>query len=425
MARLPQPGSDDGLWGSILNDFLTIEHDTDGSLKIRTDGTFDGFVKTSGAQTVAGVKTFSSSPVVPAPTNGTDAANKTYVDSVAGGGAPDATTTTKGIVQLAGDLAGTAASPTVPGLAAKQDADADLTAIAGLSPSNDDVLQRKAGAWTNRTPAQLKTDLALTKTDVGLANVDNTSDAAKPVSTATQTALDAKADDSAVVHLAGAETISGNKTLTGATQITMSDAVTQAVRIDLPAGDRSSAPDTLAVYYDGSRTGYFNEFGELRVIASASNRVPLRVKQANGGGQTADLIDVTDISNNSLFTVGPTGNVSAPNLDVSSWQAVSFNTDASSNGTYATVGVRLEPLYGLGRLRGGVLVGGDGIANGETLITLPVGYRPVATFSTGVRISGSNVARQITLNTDGTVAVPSSLSVGDTVHLDGIVFPIS
>lgn len=35
----------------------------------------------------------------------------------------------------------------------------DLTAIAGLTPSNDDVLQRKAGAWVNRTIAQLKTDL--------------------------------------------------------------------------------------------------------------------------------------------------------------------------------------------------------------------------------------------------------------------------
>lgn len=34
--------------------------------------------------------------------------------------------------------------------------------------------------------------VVLTKTDVGLANVDNTTDAAKPISTATQTALDAK-----------------------------------------------------------------------------------------------------------------------------------------------------------------------------------------------------------------------------------------
>lgn len=43
----------------------------------------------------------------------------------------------------------------------KQDADADLTQIAGLTPANDDILQRKAGAWTNRTMAQLASDLAL------------------------------------------------------------------------------------------------------------------------------------------------------------------------------------------------------------------------------------------------------------------------
>lgn len=39
---------------------------------------------------------------------------------------------------------------------------------------------------------------AVTKTDVGLSNVDNTSDADKPISTAAQTALDAKADASDV-----------------------------------------------------------------------------------------------------------------------------------------------------------------------------------------------------------------------------------
>lgn len=307
MTRLPQPGSDDGSWGSILNDFLAVEHATDGSLKLRTDG-------------------------------------------------------------------------------------------------------------------------SLTKAMVGLANVDNTSDAGKPVSAATQTALDAKAGDSTVVHLSGAETITGNKTYTGASQITISDTTTQALRIDLPGGDRTgtSAPDTLAIYYNGGRTGYFNEYGELRIIASAINRTPLRVKQANGGSQSANLIEATDISNVALFSVGPTGNVAAPNLTVSSWQTMqSFNTDASSNGTYATVGVRKEPLYGLGRLRGGVSVGGDGILSSEALVTLPSGYRPIATFSCGVRVSGSNVARQITVNTDGTIQVASALVAGDTVLLDGMVFPIS
>lgn len=68
-----------------------------------------------------------------------------------------------------------------------QPLDSDLTAFAGLNPTDNDVAQRKAGAWTNRSPTQLKTDLVLDQ-------VNNTSDANKPVSTATTTALAGKAD---------------------------------------------------------------------------------------------------------------------------------------------------------------------------------------------------------------------------------------
>lgn len=39
--------------------------------------------------------------------------------------------------------------------------DADTAAIAALTPTNDDVIQRKAGVWTNRTLAQLGSDLDL------------------------------------------------------------------------------------------------------------------------------------------------------------------------------------------------------------------------------------------------------------------------
>lgn len=39
MPKLPQPGKDAGKWGQMLNDFLSVEHDTDGSLKARSDGT--------------------------------------------------------------------------------------------------------------------------------------------------------------------------------------------------------------------------------------------------------------------------------------------------------------------------------------------------------------------------------------------------
>lgn len=50
MARLPQPGSDTGLWGNILNDFLLQSHTSDGTLKgasVSTDAIGDESVTES------------------------------------------------------------------------------------------------------------------------------------------------------------------------------------------------------------------------------------------------------------------------------------------------------------------------------------------------------------------------------------------
>lgn len=63
--------------------------------------------------------------------------------------------------------------------------DADLTTIAGLTATTDNVLQSVGSAWASRTPAQLKATLALAKADVGLGNVDNTSNATERAATAT------------------------------------------------------------------------------------------------------------------------------------------------------------------------------------------------------------------------------------------------
>jgi hypothetical protein len=57
--------------------------------------------------------------------------------------------------------------------------DADLAAVAGLSPTNDDVLQRKSGAWANRTLTQLLADLAslnaaFAQLGIGGATADST-----------------------------------------------------------------------------------------------------------------------------------------------------------------------------------------------------------------------------------------------------------
>lgn len=38
MSRLPIPGSDNGTWGKILNDFLEVAHNEDGTLKSGSGG---------------------------------------------------------------------------------------------------------------------------------------------------------------------------------------------------------------------------------------------------------------------------------------------------------------------------------------------------------------------------------------------------
>ncbi len=78
-------------------------------------------VKTSNVdQNIGGNKTFSNPLTVGTPTANGHATTKLYVDTaVAGATIADATASVKGKIQLAGDLSGTAALPTVPGLTTK------------------------------------------------------------------------------------------------------------------------------------------------------------------------------------------------------------------------------------------------------------------------------------------------------------------
>lgn len=100
---------------------------------------------------------------------------------------------------------GTQAISTVTGLQTALDGKAASSALSSLVPNTRTVAGKA-----------LSGDVTLVKADVGLSNADNTSDASKPVSTAQAAAIAAKADDSAVVKLTGAQTIAGAKTFSSA-----------------------------------------------------------------------------------------------------------------------------------------------------------------------------------------------------------------
>jgi hypothetical protein len=78
----------------------------------------------------------------------------------------------------AGNIAATTVQAAINELdSEKQPLDSDLSAIAALSASNDDLIQRKGGVWVNRTVAQVKTDLGTAADDAAvLASANSYSD---------------------------------------------------------------------------------------------------------------------------------------------------------------------------------------------------------------------------------------------------------
>ena len=254
MSRLPNPGSDNGVWGDILNDYLSQIHNSDGTLKNHVvtaasiaPNTIDDTVIADGSITEVLLHTDVQTKLnaIGSP-DWNDLTNK---PAVIAAGATQAnartaigagTASTKSDVGL-GNVDNTSdatknsasatltnktidlASNTVTGTTAEFNtalSDGNFATQAGTETLTNKTISGASNTLTNiaqSSVTNLTTDLAgkessitagttgqywrgdktwqsLDKTAVGLSNANNTSDLNKPISTATQTALDAKAD---------------------------------------------------------------------------------------------------------------------------------------------------------------------------------------------------------------------------------------
>jgi hypothetical protein len=140
----------------------------------------------------------------------------TAIDNLIGG-APGALNTLNELAEAIGDDASYAATITTS-LGNKQDkvanvSDTEIGYLDGVTSAIQTQLNSKA---PTADPTFTGTVSGVTKAHVGLGNVDNTTDANKPVSTATQTALDAKVNSLVTID---AETASYTLVLTNRDQM--------------------------------------------------------------------------------------------------------------------------------------------------------------------------------------------------------------
>jgi len=214
-----------------------------------------------------------------------------------------------------------------------------ITLIKMADMASASLIYRKtagAGVPEVNTLATLKTDLVLVKADVGLGNVDNTTDAGKPVSTAQQTALDGKytLQSANVVNESGADV---DQRFEGDTDqnLLYLDASTDRVGIGIaiPTGKlhvqgasgsnilviRTSSPSDaliidqygnvtthqkLSVANPSAATGLLNVNG-----GSSSNAGTAGFFMKGVGSQISPYINIVNSASAALFNINSSGNV--------------------------------------------------------------------------------------------------------------------
>jgi hypothetical protein len=308
MARLPVPGSDGGTWGDILNTFLLAEHNADGTLK--TSGSLAAkaddstVVKLSGNQTVSGVKTFASSPIVPTPSSASEAATKDYVDTVATSGAPDADAFTKGIVQLAGDLSGTAASPQI---AAGVIVDADINASAAIAQS------KVANLTTDLSNKASSTDLTSHTSDT--TNVHGIVDTADLLSAAdiADVVETTDTDASGFGFVVDEDAMTSNSSLVLPTQ--------QSVKAYVDALEASVASDLSGKANASDLTAHASDTTSVHGIADTADLL--------SAADIANVVETTDVDASAFgFVVDEDAMTSNSSLKLPTQQSVKAYVDA-------------------------------------------------------------------------------------------------
>ncbi len=179
----------------------------------------DTALRNVNSQTVLGVKTFSSSPVLTDEPEGNSMITKSYVDTGFGAKEPSFSAGTTSQYRR-GDESWQTLNATAAGLGnLNNTADLDKPVGTLLQAALDAKEPTLAGSDSTKYYRGDKTWQVLDKSALGLSNLNNTSDANKPISTLTSAAIALKADADNAMNLSGNQEITGVKTFSSAPKL--------------------------------------------------------------------------------------------------------------------------------------------------------------------------------------------------------------
>ncbi|WP_069660810.1 beta strand repeat-containing protein [Arcticibacter eurypsychrophilus] len=252
---------------------------------------------------------------------------KTYVDLginnavLAAGGVPTADVSTLGKIQMVGDLSGSGTNPKVPGLLLKEDLITNLP----VSKGGTGITSYTPGNYIKALTAASLGEVSLTtlKTELVLNNVSNTSDAAKPISTLTQTELDKKVNITAIGAALGVAPLNSSSKIA---ETYLPASLVGAVNYQ---GTYNASSNSPAIPVATVSKGYYY------VVTTAGTQQSLTLGVGDWIISNGTIWDRVASSNTISSVFGRTGTVVAANNDYSTAQVTEssnlYYTDARVN----------------------------------------------------------------------------------------------